>query len=81
MDRLSLRFLQGHELVGLVRCGRGVIDAVARAASGAAISIMAQYRPAHRAAGFPELLGRVRMRGVQSLRGYAKGRGLVCLIT
>ena len=65
---------------GDLACGRGVIEAVARAAPGAAINIMAQYHPAHHAAEFPELLGHVRMQDVQSLRDYAKECGLVCLI-
>jgi putative pyruvate formate lyase activating enzyme len=65
---------------GDVACGREVIDAVARVAPGAAINIMAQYHPAHRAVAFPELLDRPRRHDIQLLQDYARERGLVCLI-
>jgi len=56
---------------------RAVIDAVARAAPGCAINVMNQYRPAYRAAEFPELASRVPQAEVDALRAYAARRGLV----
>ncbi len=55
---------------------REVIDLVAAAAPGCAINVMAQYRPCHRAAEFPELLAPVDHRTVAALRQYAVNRGL-----
>jgi putative pyruvate formate lyase activating enzyme len=54
-----------------------VIDAVARAAPGSTINVMAQYRPCYRAAKFPELLARVRPADVAELQDYAASCGLV----
>ncbi len=56
--------------------GRGVVDAVARAAPGTAINIMAQYRPAHLAGRFPELCVSPDRREIRSLRRYAVEREL-----
>jgi len=56
---------------------RAVVDAVARAAPGCAINVMDQYRPAYRAAEFPELVSGVPQAEVDALRAYAVRRGLV----
>ncbi|HEV57455.1 MAG TPA: radical SAM protein [Phycisphaerales bacterium] len=56
---------------------REVIDFVAAAAPACAINVMAQYRPCHRAAEYPELLAPVARRTVAALRQYAVDRGLV----
>jgi putative pyruvate formate lyase activating enzyme len=53
-----------------------VIDVVAREAPGCAINVMGQYRPAHRAGNYPELLARARPEEVLRLRQYAAERGL-----
>jgi putative pyruvate formate lyase activating enzyme len=58
---------------------RSVIDAVAPVAAGAAINIMAQYRPAHLASAFPLLRGRPAWQAIHSLRQYAAERGLLCI--
>lgn len=54
-----------------------VIDTVARVAPGAAINVMGQYRPAYRAAEFPELLVLPKSTEIQRLREYAESQGLV----
>lgn len=50
---------------------RGVISTVARCAPQSAINVMGQYRPAHRAAGYPELMSRPSDEEIRSLRRYA----------
>jgi len=54
-----------------------VIDIVARTAPGATINVMAQYRPCHAAARFPELLSRPRPSEVAALRSRASSLGLI----
>ncbi len=56
---------------------REALETVARAAPGCAVNVMGQYRPAHRAAGFPELLGRVDPAELRRLREHATSLGLV----
>jgi putative pyruvate formate lyase activating enzyme len=56
---------------------RRVIEAVARAAPGAAVNIMAQYRPAHLAHRFPELLCRADAGEIRSLRASLARYGLL----
>lgn len=56
---------------------REVIDIVARTAPGVGINIMAQYRPAYRAAEFPELLLLPEPAKIEELRKYAQKQGLV----
>ena len=56
---------------------RQVIDIIAANAPGCAINIMGQYRPAHRATEFIELMRRPRQETIESLRRYAVGAGLV----
>ncbi|MHC4982836.1 MAG: hypothetical protein ACYTF6_06670 [Planctomycetota bacterium] len=55
---------------------REVVDIVAKTAPGCAINIMGQYRPAFRAADFPELLGRPAASEIIELRHCASERGL-----
>jgi len=55
---------------------REVIDTVAAVAPGCTINVMAQYHPAHRARGCPELTPRVEGRVVQDLRSHAQRLGL-----
>jgi putative pyruvate formate lyase activating enzyme len=54
-----------------------VMDTVARIAPGTMINVMGQYRPAHRAGDFPELMGFPSRDEILSLREYAGSRGLV----
>ena len=56
--------------------GRGVIEAVARAAPGTAINVMGQYRPAYRSGRQPALSRRLAWQDVQALRSYASQLGL-----
>ena len=56
---------------------RDVIDSVARVAPGCTINVMGQYRPACRAAEFPELCAPVGRDEVRALRHQARSRGLV----
>jgi len=56
---------------------RRAIEIVARTAPGTTINVMAQYRPCHRAAEFPELAARVDAREVAALRSHARSLGLV----
>ncbi|HET6428603.1 MAG TPA: radical SAM protein [Phycisphaerae bacterium] len=58
---------------------REVIDIVAAAAPGTGINVMGQYRPAHRAAEFPELLDCPAAAEIRELRDYAASRGLLCV--
>jgi len=58
---------------------RQVIDRVARTAPGTAINVMAQYRPAHRANRFAELMDLPDAAEIRSLRRYAAELGLHCL--
>ena len=55
---------------------RRVIDTVARLAPGAALNVMAQYRPCFRAQEFPELNARPESAEVRSLQSLAQRRGL-----
>jgi len=55
---------------------RKVIEMVAGAAPGSAINVMGQYRPAYRAADFPELLDRPSRAEIQALRSWAVSVGL-----
>ena len=55
---------------------REVIETVAAAAPGSAINVMGQYRPAHRAAEYPELLDRPAPSELRDLRRYADRLGL-----
>jgi len=55
---------------------RDVIDIVAQAAPGCGINVMGQYRPAHKAEEFAELMSRPDGKTVRSLRDYARSRGL-----
>ncbi len=61
---------------GDVACSREVIDIVAETAPGCGINVMGQYRPAHRAAEFPELADRPYADEIRSLREYAASKGL-----
>jgi putative pyruvate formate lyase activating enzyme len=61
---------------GDLAAGRAVVDAVARAAPGAAINIMGQYRPAYRAPRQPALARSLASRDVSQLRRYAASQGL-----
>jgi len=56
---------------------RDVVDTVARIAGGAAINIMAQYRPCHHAEEFPELSAYPHGEDVASLKSHAASLGLV----
>jgi len=56
--------------------GRGVLEAVARAAPGAAVNVMGQYRPAYRAARQPALSRGLGRHDVSALRSYATELGL-----
>ncbi len=56
---------------------RRVIEAVARAAPGAGVNIMAQYHPAHLAHRFPELLGRPERSDILALRASLADYGLL----
>jgi putative pyruvate formate lyase activating enzyme len=58
-------------------CSRGVIARVAKIAPGCAINVMGQYRPAHRAADFDELMSRPSAAEVAHLRDFATSLGLV----
>lgn len=62
-----------------VAASERVIEAVARTAPGAAIHIMAQYRPANRAGEFPELMDYPAAALVADLRRQAVAAGLRCL--
>ncbi len=64
-------------LPGDLACSRAAIDIVADIAPGCAINVMGQYRPAFRAAEFPELLARPDTGELASLRRYAAQRGLM----
>jgi putative pyruvate formate lyase activating enzyme len=55
---------------------REVIDIVARTAPGAALNVMAQYRPCFRAKEYPELCRRPRLEEVRDLQAAADARGL-----
>ena len=55
---------------------RQVLDIIAQTAPGAALNVMAQYRPAHRADQFPELLDRPLPSVIAQLRAYASHLGL-----
>ena len=55
---------------------RDVIDTVADTAPGAGMNVMGQYRPAHRAGEYPELLARPTAAELRELREYASHRGL-----
>ncbi|MGA2501446.1 MAG: radical SAM protein [Tepidisphaeraceae bacterium] len=57
--------------------GRAVIDAVARAAPSTTINVMGQYRPAHRAGEFAELMHCPEEQEIRLLRTYAQERGLI----
>jgi putative pyruvate formate lyase activating enzyme len=57
--------------------GQRVVETVARIAPGAALSIMAQYRPAHEAHRHPELLSRPDAHAIAAMRAGLVGRGLV----
>ncbi|HUS47444.1 MAG TPA: radical SAM protein [Phycisphaerae bacterium] len=54
-----------------------VIDIVAATAPGCTINVMAQYRPAYRAAEFPELMSRPSPAEIARLREHAGQKGLV----
>lgn len=56
---------------------RAVLETVARAAPACAVNVMGQYRPAHRAAEFAELLGRVDPAELRRLRECAASLGLM----
>jgi putative pyruvate formate lyase activating enzyme len=53
-----------------------VIDIIARTAPGCTVNIMAQYRPAHRAGEWPELMARPKTAIFDRLREQAGSRGL-----
>jgi len=76
---VALRGLLVRHLVmpGDIARSRKVIDIVAETAPGCAVNVMGQYRPAHRAAKFPELLARPSADEVASLRAHAASLGLV----
>lgn len=64
-------------LPGDLAGSRGVLDTLADIAPGCTVHVMGQYRPAFRAAHFPELM-RCPSRGeIAELRRYAEGKGLV----
>jgi putative pyruvate formate lyase activating enzyme len=56
--------------------GGEAIEIVARTAPGCTVNIMAQYRPAHRAGEWPELMGRPRIACIDRLRELASAKGL-----
>jgi putative pyruvate formate lyase activating enzyme len=61
---------------------RAVVDfLVERISPGTALNIMAQYRPAHRAADFPPLLRRPSLGEVAAVRAYARSRGMTNLLS
>jgi putative pyruvate formate lyase activating enzyme len=62
-----------NDLAGSTR----VIDTVARIAPGTMINVMGQYRPAHLAGGYAELMSLPSREEIHSLRTYAASRGLV----
>ena len=53
------------------------IDIIARTAPGCTVNIMAQYRPAHRADEYPELMGRPKTVAIEQLRCLATSKGLI----
>ncbi len=55
---------------------REVIDIVARTAPGAALNVMAQYRPWFRAKEYPELCRRPELEEIRALKAAADARGL-----
>lgn len=61
---------------GDIAHSKAVIDTVSRTAPACTINVMAQYRPAYRAAEFPELTARPSAAEVESLRGRAAEAGL-----
>ncbi len=61
---------------GRVDSGRAVLEAVARAAPGAAVNVMGQYRPAYRARSHASLTQRLGWQEVRSLRSMAAHLGL-----
>jgi len=62
---------------GDIALSREVIDIVSRTAPACTINVMAQYRPAGRAAEFPELAARPAAAEVESLRDRATDAGLM----
>jgi putative pyruvate formate lyase activating enzyme len=63
-------------LPGDLARSREVVDIVARTAPGAALNVMAQYRPCFRADEYPELRVRPDLREVRCLREWAASREL-----
>ncbi|MGB2819817.1 MAG: radical SAM protein [Phycisphaerae bacterium] len=77
-SRVAVRGVLVRHLVmpGDLANSREVIETVARIAPGAALNVMAQYRPCFRANEYPELSRRPRLEAVRALQALADERGL-----